>query len=608
MCGIIGILGGEPAAPRLVEALKRLEYRGYDSAGVATLEGAHIERRRAPGKIRNLEAVLAGASLTGVNGIGHTRWATHGAPSERNAHPHKSGPVAIVHNGIIENFRDLRTELQAAGHVFDSETDSEVIAALIAEGIRQGRKPGDAVKAAVARMRGAYAIAALFEGEDDLLVGARRGSPLVAGFSEDEAFLGSDAIAVAPFTSRIMYLEEGDVIVLHRGSAEVTDAKGVRVERTVRDVPAISGAIEKGNYRHFMQKEIFEQPDSIGRTVALYVNPLSQAVELPEGKQIDFAGMRRLHIVACGTAHYAGRIAKYWFERIAKLPVECEVASEFRYREPVMEKGDAALVISQSGETADTLAALRLCAERGMPTIGVINVPSSSMARECTVNTPTLAGPEIGVASTKAFTAQLTTLASLAVLAGRQRGHISREMEIELTGALLETPRLIAEAMKSEDEIIRLAQQISEARSAIYLGRDTFFPLALEAALKLKEISYIHAEGFASGELKHGPIALIDEHTPVVMIAPHDVLFEKALSNLQEVAARGGKVLLISDKAGIAAAADTPWATIEAPACHGFVAPIVYAAPIQLLAYHVAVTKGTDVDQPRNLAKSVTVE
>ena len=608
MCGIIGILGGEPAAPRLVEALKRLEYRGYDSAGVATLEDGHIERRRAPGKIRNLEAALAGASLTGFSGIGHTRWATHGAPNERNAHPHKSGPVAIVHNGIIENFRDLRTELQASGHVFDSETDSEVIAALIAEGVRQGRKPGDAVKVAVARMRGAYAIAALFEGEDDLLVGARRGSPLVAGFSEDEAFLGSDAIAVAPFTSRIMYLEEGDVIVLHRASAQVTDANGRNVERTVRDVPAISGAIEKGNYRHFMQKEIFEQPDSIGRTVALYVNPLSQAVELPEGKAIDFARMRRLHIVACGTAHYAGRIAKYWFERIARLPVECEVASEFRYREPVMEKGDAALVISQSGETADTLAALRLCAANGMTTIGVINVASSSMARECTVNTPTLAGPEIGVASTKAFTAQLTTLASLALLAGRQRGHVSREMEIELTGALLETPRLIAEAMKCEDDIIRLAQQISEARSAIYLGRDAFFPLALEAALKLKEISYIHAEGFASGELKHGPIALIDEHTPVVMVAPHDSLFEKALSNLQEVAARGGKVLLISDKAGLTAAAETPWATIEAPACHGFVAPIVYAAPIQLLAYHVAVTKGTDVDQPRNLAKSVTVE
>ena len=608
MCGIIGILGGEPAAPRLVEALKRLEYRGYDSAGVATLEGDRIERRRAPGKIRNLEAVLAGSPLKGVNGIGHTRWATHGAPSERNAHPHKSGPVAIVHNGIIENFRDLRTELQAAGHKFDSETDSEVIAALIAEGVRQGRAPGDAVKAAVARMRGAYAIAALFEGDDDLLVGARRGSPLVAGFSDDEAFLGSDAIAVAPFTSRIMYLEEGDVIVLRRGGAQVTDAQGKSVERSVRDVPAISGAIEKGNYRHFMQKEIFEQPDSIGRTVALYVNPLSQAVELPEGKTIDFKNMRRLHIIACGTAHYAGRIAKYWFERRAGLPIECEVASEYRYREPAIEKGDAALVISQSGETADTLAALRLCAERGMTTIGVINVPSSSMARECTVNAPTLAGPEIGVASTKAFTAQLTTLASLAILAGRQRGKLSRDDEIELTSALLETPRLIAEAMNNEDEIIRLAHEIAEARSAIYLGRDAYFPLALEAALKLKEISYIHAEGFASGELKHGPIALVDEHTPVVMIAPHDAFFEKALSNLQEVAARGGKVLLISDRAGIVAAAETPWATVEAPVCHGFVAPIVYAAPIQLLAYHVGVIKGTDVDQPRNLAKSVTVE
>jgi glucosamine--fructose-6-phosphate aminotransferase (isomerizing) len=608
MCGIIGILGGEAAAPRLVEALKRLEYRGYDSAGVATLEGKRIARRRAPGKIRNLEAALAAEPLAGVNGIGHTRWATHGAPNERNAHPHKSGPVAIVHNGIIENFRELRDGLIAAGVAFESETDSEVIAALIAEGVRRGDKPGEAVRDAVARMRGAYAIAALFEGEDDLLVGARRGSPLVAGFSDDEAFLGSDAIAVAPFTSHIMYLEEGDVIVVRRGGAQVTDAAGQRVERAVRDVPAIAGAIEKGNYRHFMQKEIFEQPDSIGRTVALYVNPLHQAVELPEGRAIDFKTMRRLHIVACGTAHYAGQIAKYWFERLAKLPVQCEVASEYRYREPAIMEGDAALVISQSGETADTLAALRLCAERGMTTIGVINVPTSSMARECTVNTPTLAGPEIGVASTKAFTAQLTTLAALAILAGRQRGALSRAQEMELCDALLEAPRLIADAVKAEDDIIRLAHQIAEARSAIYLGRDVYFPLAFEGALKLKEISYIHAEGFASGELKHGPIALVDEHTPVIMIAPHDALFEKAFSNLQEVAARGGKVLLISDKAGIKAAGDTPWATVEAPTCHGFVAPIVYAAPIQLLAYHVAVTKGTDVDQPRNLAKSVTVE
>jgi glucosamine--fructose-6-phosphate aminotransferase (isomerizing) len=607
MCGIIGILGGEPAAPRLVEALKRLEYRGYDSAGVATLEAGRIERRRAPGKIRNLEAVLADAPLGGVNGIGHTRWATHGAPSERNAHPHKSGSVAIVHNGIIENFRELRDELIAAGHKFESETDSEVIAALIAEGLRK-LAPGEAVRAAVARMRGAYAIAALFEGEEDLLVGARRGSPLVAGFSDDEAFLGSDAIAVAPFTSRILYLEEGDTVVLRRSGAQIFDIGGKRVERAIRDVPAIAGSIEKGNYRHFMQKEIFEQPDSIGRTVALYVNPLHQAVELPEGRTIDFKSMRRLHIVACGTAHYAGQIAKYWFERLAKLPVQCEVASEYRYREPAMMEGDAALVISQSGETADTLAALRLCTEHGLTTIGVINVPTSSMARECTVNTPTLAGPEIGVASTKAFTAQLTTLAALAVLAGRQRGALSREQEIELCDALLEAPRLIADAVKAEDEIVRLAHQIAEAKSAIYLGRDVYFPLAFEGALKLKEISYIHAEGFASGELKHGPIALVDEHTPVIMIAPHDGLFEKAFSNLQEVAARGGKVLLISDKAGIKAAHDAPWATVEAPKCHAFVAPIVYAAPIQLLAYHVAVTKGTDVDQPRNLAKSVTVE
>lgn len=608
MCGIIGILGDEEVAPRLLDALKRLEYRGYDSAGMATLEHGRIERRRSPGKIRNLEQLLRAQPLTGVAGIAHTRWATHGAPNERNAHPHKSGPVTLVHNGIIENFRDLRAELQAAGRSFESETDSEVIAAQIASGVQTGLAPGDAVKAAVARMRGAYAIAVLFEGEPDLLVGARRGSPLVAGFSENEAFLGSDAIAVAPFTSRILYLEEGDVIVLHRSGAEITDINGKRVERPLQSVPAVAGAIEKGNYRHYMQKEIHEQPESIGRTVAHCVNPLHQRVDLSDAAGIDFAAMRRVHIVACGTAHYAGLIARNWFERYARLPVSCEVASEFRYREPALEPGDAAIVISQSGETADTLAALRLCKERGLSTIGVINVPTSSMARECAVNAPTLAGPEIGVASTKAFTAQLTTLAALAILAGRQRKVLNEAQEAELTNALLELPRLVAEASNCEADITRLAQQIALARSAIYLGRDTFFPLALEAALKLKEISYIHAEGFASGELKHGPIALVDEHTPIVMIAPMDALFEKALSNLQEVAARNGKVLLITDKAGALAAGDTPWATLVAPDCNALAAPIVFAIPIQLLAYHVAVIKGTDVDQPRNLAKSVTVE
>ena len=608
MCGIIGVLGSEPAAPKLVAALKQLEYRGYNSAGVATSEGAFIDRRRAAGKIRNLEEELAKAPLLGVSGIGHTRWATHGAPTVSNAHPHKAGRVAIVHNGIIENFRELREELTAAGHVFESETDSEVIAAMIEAAMKRGLSPVDAVKCSLKRMRGAYAIAALFEGEGDLLVGARRGSPLVAGFGSHEAFLGSDAIAVSGFTRRIMYLEEGDVIALSRSKAEVFDSHDHLVTRSISETDVESGSIEKGNYPHFMLKEIHEQGDVIARAATRYINSAALEASLPVRNLPDFAAIRRLHIIACGTAYYAGRIAKYWFERLAGLPVECEIGSEYRYRAPAIDDGDAALVISQSGETADTLAALRLAKEAGLKTMGVLNVPTSSMARECDAVLPTLAGPEIGVASTKAFTTQLTVLAALAIHAGRARGKISREQEHELAKSLLETPRLIAEAMNAEPAIQRVAAKMSKARSAIYLGRDTFFPLALEGALKLKEISYIHAEGFASGELKHGPIALIDAKTPVVMIAPHDELFEKALSNLQEVCARGARVILVSDVAGMEAAGDAPAARILVPACPAFTAPIVYSASIQLLAYHVAAKLGADIDQPRNLAKSVTVE
>jgi glucosamine--fructose-6-phosphate aminotransferase (isomerizing) len=608
MCGIIGILGKEPAAPRLVDALRRLEYRGYDSAGVAVLEGGRIERRRAPGKIVNLDAVLAASPLKGFNGIGHTRWATHGAPTETNAHPHKSGPVAIVHNGIIENFRALRAELESRGRVFETETDSEIIAQLIAERIEAGDKPAAAVSTAVKRMTGAYAIAVLFEGLDDLMIGARKGSPLVVGLGDGEMFLGSDAIAVAPFTQRVVYLEEGDMAVLTHKAVTITDVTGAKVTRPTQIVPAGGAAAEKGNFRHFMQKEIYEQPDALGRTLALYLDPLAERAAPPNAEKIDFAKMKRLHIVACGTAYLAGRVAEYWFEKYAGLSVECDIASEFRYRDPATEDGEGALFISQSGETADTLAALRLCKERGLKIISLVNVATSSIARESDVALPTLAGPEIGVASTKAFTAQLAALAALALYAGRVRGKIDAKEEARLTRILFEAPRLIGEAIGADAAILKLAQRLTEKRDVLFIGRGQMYPLALEGALKLKEISYIHAEGYAAGELKHGPIALIDEHTPTVMLAPHDALFEKSFSNLEEVAARGGEVLLISDAEGVKAAQGKSWAEIAVPTCDPFVAPIVYAAPVQLLAYHVATLKGTDVDQPRNLAKSVTVE
>jgi glucosamine--fructose-6-phosphate aminotransferase (isomerizing) len=608
MCGIVGVLGSEPVASKLIAALKQLEYRGYDSAGVATTEGRRLERRRAAGKIRNLEAELIKAPLLGRSGIGHTRWATHGPPTVSNAHPHQAGRVAIVHNGIIENFRELRTELSAGGHVFESDTDSEVIAALIEAALAAGASPVDAVKRATKRMRGAYAIAALFEGEDDLLIGARRGSPLVAGFGAQEAFLGSDAIAVSSFTRKFMYLEEGDLIALSRDKFEMFDGQDRPVTRPISEADIETDAIEKGEFPHYMLKEIHEQPAVIARTTSRYVDALDLSVSLPGAEALDFAKMRRLHIIACGTAHFAGRVAKYWFERIAGLPVECEIGSEYRYRAPVIDADDAALVISQSGETADTLAGLRLAQQAGIKTIGVLNVPTSSMARACDLVLPTLAGAEIGVASTKAFTCQLTTLAAMAVAAARARGAINRSEEAAFARALLEAPRLVTEALKTAPAISRVASKLARAKSVLYLGRDTFFPLALEAALKLKEISYIHAEGYASGELKHGPIALIDSKTPVVMLAPYNALFEKALSNLQEICARGAKVVLISDAAGLEAAGDDAFAKILMPEVPELIAPIVYSAPVQLLAYSIALKRGADIDQPRNLAKSVTVE
>jgi glucosamine--fructose-6-phosphate aminotransferase (isomerizing) len=607
MCGIIGILGDGPAAPRLVEALKRLEYRGYDSAGVATLEHGALARRRAAGKIRNLEAELATAPLAGVSGIGHTRWATHGAPTENNAHPHATDKVAIVHNGIIENFRSLREELLRAGRTFESETDSEVIAHLISAGLDKGLSPEEAAISAVRRLEGAFAIACLFAGKEDVLIGARKGSPLVVGLGDGQMYLGSDAIAVSPFTTRVIYLEEGDVAVLSRAKAKIIDAQGHLAERPVCVFSGGVAAVEKGNHRHFMQKEIYEQPETTGRTIARYVNAFDERVEMPDLDGVDLAADSAI-IIGCGTAHYAGRVAEYWLEEIAGVQVETDIASEFRYRKPAIGKSSVGVFVSQSGETADTLAALRFCKERGVKTLAVVNVPESTIWREADARLPTLAGPEIGVASTKAFTAQLSALAALTIAVGRARGALSSQEEGRLVHALMETPRLMAEALNAEPHIETISHELAHARDVLYLGRGVHYPIALEGALKLKEISYIHAEGYAAGELKHGPIALIDEDTPVVVVAPHDALFEKTLSNMQEVAARGGKLILITDAAGAAAAGDIATHVILAPSCDPFVAPLVYSLPIQLLAYLTAVQKGTDVDQPRNLAKSVTVE
>jgi len=609
MCGIVGILGREPVAPLMIDALKRLEYRGYDSAGVATLEQGHLERRRAEGKLKNLEQRLDRDPLRGTIGIGHTRWATHGRPTENNAHPHATDRVAVVHNGIIENFNELRQELTAEGAKFTTQTDSEVIAHLVTRELKQGRKPVEAVAAALPRLKGAFALVFLFEGEDNLLVGARRGSPLAVGYGDGEMYLGSDAIALAPFTDSISYLDDGDWVVVRRNGAEVFDASGHRAPRAIqRMTNAAAFQVDKGNYRHFMAKEIHEQPEVVTHTLARYIDMTTGRIALPAPLPFDFKNIRRMTISACGTAYYAGLIGKYWFERFARLPVEIDVASEARYREAPFDPGDLALFVSQSGETADTLATLRYAREQKQHVVSVVNVPTSTIARESDVVMPTLAGPEIGVASTKAFTCQLATLACLAVAAGRARGVLSEDDEQKLVRALIEVPRHMAEALALEPAIERLARDLAKSQDVLYLGRGTSFPLALEGALKLKEISYIHAEGYAAGELKHGPIALIDEKMPVIVIAPYDRVFEKTVSNMQEVAARGGRIILITDPKGAREATVESLVTLTVPEVPATATPLVHAVPVQLIAYHTAVIMGTDVDQPRNLAKSVTVE
>jgi glucosamine--fructose-6-phosphate aminotransferase (isomerizing) len=608
MCGIVGILGREPVAAALVDALKRLEYRGYDSAGIATLEGGRLGRRRAEGKLRNLEARLAREPLPGNIGIGHTRWATHGRPTESNAHPHATDRVAVVHNGIIENFRELRDELQKKGATFGSDTDTEVIAHLVTEEIKNGSSPAEAVTAALPRLRGAFALAFLFTGENNLLIGARKGSPLAIGYGDGEMYLGSDAIALAPFTDAISYLEDGDAAVLTRNGVEVRDAKGGKVERAVIKSSAAAFLVDKGNYRHFMAKEIHEQPEVVGHTLAHYLDMASERVRLPANLSFDFNALERVSIAACGTAYYAGLVAKYWFERFARLPVEIDVASEFRYREAPLKAGGLAIFVSQSGETADTLATLRYAKEHKQHTVAVANVLTSTIARESDAVMPTLAGPEIGVASTKAFTCQLAVLACLAVAAGRARGVLSEQEERALVHALIEVPRLMSEALALEPQIEHLARDLAKSRDVLYLGRGTSYPLALEGALKLKEISYIHAEGYAAGELKHGPIALIDENMPVIVIAPYDGVFEKTLSNMQEVSAREGKIILLSDPQGAREAHVDTLFKLTLPAMPATVTPLVYAIPVQLIAYHTAALMGKDVDQPRSLAKSVTVE
>jgi glucosamine--fructose-6-phosphate aminotransferase (isomerizing) len=600
-------LGREPVAVGMVEALKRLEYRGYDSAGVATLEGGHLTRRRAEGKLKNLEKRLSSEPLAGHSGIGHTRWATHGKPNEVNAHPHATDKVAVVHNGIIENFKELREELQGKGLKFSTETDTEVVAHLVTHEMNQGRTPADAVQAALPRLRGAFALAFLFEGEDDLLIGARKGSPLAIGYGKGEMYLGSDAIALAPFTETISYLEEGDWAVLSRKGVQVRDAAGKKVERAVQQSNASAFLIDKGNHRHFMAKEIHEQPEVVGHTLAHYLDMSAERVRMP-ALPFDFAKINRIAISACGTAYYAGLIAKYWFERFARLPVEIDVASEFRYREAPFSPGGLAIFVSQSGETADTLATLRYAKEQKQHILSIVNVPSSTIARESDCVMPTLAGPEIGVASTKAFTCQLSALCCLAIAAGRARGILSEDDERKLVRALIEVPRLMTEALAMEPRIEELAHKLAHSRDVLYVGRGTSFPIAMEGALKLKEISYIHAEGYAAGELKHGPIALIDETMPVIVIAPHDRVFEKTVSNMQEVAARGGKIILVTDPKGAAEATIESLVTLILPEMPSTVTPLVYAIPVQLIAYHTAVMMGTDVDQPRNLAKSVTVE
>ena len=607
MCGIIGIVGASPVADRLVDGLKRMEYRGYDSAGVCTVEQGQLIRRRAEGKLGNLVKVLAADPAPGNTGIAHTRWATHGVPNTANAHPHATNEVALVHNGIIENFKPLRDALIARGRRFESETDTEVVAHLISEQVESGKSPQDAVKAVLPQLRGAFALAIAFRQHPDLLIGARLGSPLVVGYSDGETYLGSDALALAPLTQQIAYLDEGDWVVITRHGAEIFDQGNNSVTREVTTSGVSAAAIEKGNYRHFMLKEIYEQPTVVAQTLRSYLRPLEAQVGLPQ-MDFDLSDIQRVTIVACGTSFYAGMVAKYWFEQFARVPVDLDVASEFRYRNPVLEPGGLALFISQSGETADTLAALRHAKAAAQKIAVVVNVPTSSMAREADLLLPTHAGPEIGVASTKAFTCQLAVLAALAAHLAVKKGRMTRDEERLVVEHLTQSPAALNAALAHDDEIAGMAHLIAPARDVLYLGRGPDFPMALEGALKLKEISYIHAEGYAAGEMKHGPIALIDEAVPVIVIAPSGPLFEKTVSNMQEVRARGGKVVLISDADGIAEAGFGCMATIEMPKVHPLIAPLVYAIPVQLLAYHVAVAKGTDVDQPRNLAKSVTVE
>ena len=607
MCGIIGIVGKEPVSDRLVDGLKRMEYRGYDSAGICTVHDDKLVRRRAEGKLANLVAVLRDDDAPGTIGIAHTRWATHGAPTTNNAHPHATGELALVHNGIIENFKSLREELTGRGRSFESETDTEVVAHLVSEQVEAGKSPQDAVKAVLPQLRGAFALAIAFRSHPDMLIGARLGSPLVLGYGDGETYLGSDALALAPLTQKIAYLDEGDWVVVTREGAAIYDKDNQPVEREITTSGVSAAAIEKGNYRHFMQKEIFEQPTVVAQTLRSYIRPLEQQVALPQ-MDFDLRDIKRITIVACGTSYYAGMVAKYWFETFARVPVDLDFASEFRYRDPVLEKGGLALFISQSGETADTLAALRHSKENGQKIAVVVNVPTSSMAREADLLLPTHAGPEIGVASTKAFSCQLAVLAALAAHLAGVKGKMSRDEERDVVKHLTEAPAALNAALAHDEDIAAMAHFIAPARDVLYLGRGPEYPLALEGALKLKEISYIHAEGYASGEMKHGPIALIDEAVPVIVLAPSGPLFEKTVSNMQEVMARGGKVVLISDAEGLAEAGDGCMATIEMPKVHPLIAPLVYAVPVQLLAYHVAVAKGTDVDQPRNLAKSVTVE
>ena len=607
MCGIIGIIGKDPVAGPLLDALKRLEYRGYDSAGIATLINGGIERRRAEGKLENLVSRIQSEPIAGTTGIGHTRWATHGVPNEKNAHPHATKSVAVVHNGIIENFQVLRDELAAAGHVLASDTDTEVVVHLITLGLERGDTPAEATKAALARLEGAFALGIVFAGEDDLMIAARQGSPLAIGIGDGEMYLGSDAIALAPLTSRIMYLEDGDWAVINAESVTVYGEDGRKAAREVRETELSGDIIGKGGYEHFMLKEIYEQPQVIGDTLHSFVNPAQRSITLPDFS-FDPAEATKFTLIACGTSYYACQVAKYWLETLARVPVEADIASEFRYRGAAMPEGGLAVFVSQSGETADTLAALRYAKDQGQKILSVVNVPESTIARESDAVLHTNAGPEVGVASTKAFTTQLTVLGCLAIRVAKARGAIDAETEARLVGALTEVPARAAEVLNHDERLRELAEEIAKARDVLYLGRGTSYPIALEGALKLKEISYIHAEGYAAGEMKHGPIALIDDGVPVIVIAPTDDLFEKTASNIAEVMARGGRVIFFSDTRGEKRLAGETAGTIALPEVDPFVTPILYAIPVQLLAYHTAVIKGTDVDQPRNLAKSVTVE